>query len=131
MNKNKTGKQALVLAGANGFLVVVLGAFGAHILERNISADMLEVFQTGVRYHMFHVLALLACALLSALKNYSRFIQKAVWSFLAGIILFSGSLYLLAVTGMTWLGMITPLGGLAFLAGWGLLIYEAVSLNDE
>jgi uncharacterized membrane protein YgdD (TMEM256/DUF423 family) len=122
-------RQALSLAVINGFLVVTFGAFGAHVLEEKISADMLDVFNTGVQYHMFHVVALIATALLGVVSEKAG---KLFWCnalFLAGIILFSGSLYVLALTGITWLGMITPVGGVAFLGGWVLLFIEITSVR--
>lgn len=128
---SKESRQALLLAAANGFLVVGLGAFGAHILKQRIDQDMLEVFDTGVRYHMFHTLALLAVALLGMIRGSSRILVLSVWLFFAGIVLFSGSLYLLAITGVSKLGIITPLGGVAFLAGWALLFYAAVSAKHD
>lgn len=120
-----------MLAAANGFVVVALGAFGAHLLEGIISSDMLAVFNTGIRYHMFHVAGLIAVALLAALSGGSARLGYCPWLFLTGIVLFCGSLYLLALTGMSALGMITPLGGVAFLCGWALLCYEGISaLHD-
>lgn len=96
------------------FLAVSLGAFAAHGLKARLSPEMLAVFETGVRYHAYHALGLI---LLGAVRGP----DKAGWCFLGGIALFSGSLYLLAATGVRKLGMITPLGGLLFLAGWALL----------
>jgi uncharacterized membrane protein YgdD (TMEM256/DUF423 family) len=94
-------------------LDVALGAFGAHALKSRLSPEMLAVFETGVRYQAYHALGLLALAAL-------RGPDKAGWCFVGGIVLFSGSLYLLALTGERRLGMVTPLGGLLFLAGWAL-----------
>jgi len=107
-----------------GFVGVGLGAFGAHGLRGRLSPEMLAVFETGVRYHMYHALALLAVAW--AVTRWSGALtQWAGWLFLAGTVLFSGSLYLLALTGIRWLGAITPLGGVAFLAGWLCLLLAA------
>ncbi len=105
------------LAGVTG---VGLGAFGAHGLRTRLSPDMLAVFETGVRYHMYHALALMATAALMG-RHSQTLLAAAGWFFTAGIILFSGSLYLLALTGMTALGIVTPIGGVAFLLGWGCL----------
>ncbi|HET7321773.1 MAG TPA: DUF423 domain-containing protein [Longimicrobiaceae bacterium] len=105
------------------FLAVAAGAFGAHALRARVPADLLAVYETGARYQMYHALALLAVAW--ALTRWPG--SPAVWAgwlFVAGIVLFSGSLYLLAITGVRWLGAITPLGGLAFLAGWLLLAWS-------
>ncbi len=104
---------------------VALGAFGAHGLKTRVAPDLLAVFETGVRYHMYHALALLAVAWASS-RSGSPLVGAAGWAFLLGILLFSGSLYLLVFTGTRWLGAITPLGGLAFLVGWGLLAVGAL-----
>ena len=109
------------LAGALG---VALGAFGAHGLKASVSDDMLKVFETGVRYHMYHALALLAVGL-AAQRWPGSWIQAAGWLFVVGIVLFSGSLYLMTFTGIRWLGAITPLGGLAFILGWVALALSA------
>jgi uncharacterized membrane protein YgdD (TMEM256/DUF423 family) len=111
----------LSYAAINGFVVVALGAFGAHALEARLDADMLAIFQTGVQYQMFHVIGLVAVHVLMAGGTAVRGAALAGYLFLAGIVLFSGSLYLLALTGITALGIITPLGGLCFLAAWGQL----------
>jgi uncharacterized membrane protein YgdD (TMEM256/DUF423 family) len=111
-------------AGVAGFLGVALGAFGAHALKTRVSPDLLAVFETGVRYQMYHVFALLAAAWAWA-RWPSRKFAIAGGLFIAGIVIFSGSLYLLALTGVRWLGAITPLGGLAFLAGWLCLAWGA------
>ncbi len=113
--------RVLVLAAINGFLVVLLGAFGAHGLETFLSPARIETWQTGVQYHMFHTLALLGTGLLIEHGGRAKILYGSAQMFLAGNILFSGSLYLLAVTGTGWLGMITPAGGLAYLGGWWLL----------
>ena len=99
------------------FLAVAAGAFGAHAIRSRLSPDLLEVFETAARYHFFHALGLMVTAF-AADRWPGPAIQLAGWLFLAGIVLFSGSLYLLSLTGLRWLGAITPFGGLAFLAGW-------------
>ena len=107
-----------------GFVGVALGAFGAHGLRGRLSPEMLAVFETGVRYQMYHAIALLVlAALMSRWDGWA--VQVAGWSFTAGILLFSGSLYALALTGVTTLGAITPIGGVAFLVGWAALAYAA------
>lgn len=113
--------RVLVLAAINGFLVVLLGAFGAHGLEAILSPGGLDTWQTAVQYHMFHTLALLGTGLLIEHGVRTKILYGSAQLFLAGILLFCGSLYLLAVTGIGWLGMITPAGGLAFLGGWWLV----------
>jgi uncharacterized membrane protein YgdD (TMEM256/DUF423 family) len=110
----------ITLAALSGCLAVALGAFGAHALRDRLSPDALQVFQTGVSYQMYHALALLAVGILLARFSTqgSAWLSAAGWLFAAGSLLFSGSLYLLALSGTTWLGAITPLGGVAFLLGW-------------
>jgi len=110
----------LLIGGVLGFLGVALGAFGAHGLRGRLSPDMLAVFETAVRYHMYHTLALLLTGLMMARLGGWLF-AAAGWCFVGGIVLFSGSLYALALSGVTVLGAITPIGGLAFLAGWAAL----------
>jgi uncharacterized membrane protein YgdD (TMEM256/DUF423 family) len=117
----------LLVGAVLGFLGVALGAFGAHGLRARLSPEMLAVFETGVRYHMYHALALVVTSLLMA-RMTGWLVAAAGWSFVAGILLFSGSLYALAISGVTMLGAITPLGGLAFLAGWAFLAVAAASL---
>lgn len=103
---------------------VAAGAFGAHGLMGSLSADALDVFETAARYQMYHALALIG---LAALEGRAGWSAPAVtgWLFAAGILIFSGSLYLLAVTGIRVLGAITPIGGVCFLVAWGLLLYTA------
>jgi uncharacterized membrane protein YgdD (TMEM256/DUF423 family) len=113
----------LVLAATNGFLAVALGAFAAHGLKSMLGPDLLATFQTGVQYHMYHALAMLAVAILVAQFPAQAGLRIAAYLFLAGILIFSGSLYVLALTGMRWLGAITPIGGVAFLAGWATLAW--------
>ena len=118
-------KTFLLLGAVAAFLAVILGAFGAHALRGRLSPEMLAVFQTGVQYHVYHALALiLVSAIMGRMSGW--LIQTAGWCFVAGIVLFSGSLYLLATTGVTVLGPITPIGGLAFLIGWACLAFAAI-----
>ena len=105
-------------------LGVAAGAFGAHGLKARVGPEMLAVFETGVRYHLIHALALLAVAWAST-RWPSAAIRAAGWLFVAGIVVFSGSLYVLALTGMRALGAITPFGGAAFILGWLLLAWGA------
>lgn len=115
--------QAVVFRlGALGMLLAVaLGAFGAHALRGRLGEDLLAVFETGVRYQAYHALALLALAALEPQLS-PRPAAAAAWCFALGILLFSGSLYALALTGVRRLGMVTPMGGLLFLAGWTCLV---------
>ncbi|MCL6599198.1 MAG: DUF423 domain-containing protein [Alicyclobacillus macrosporangiidus] len=112
----------IVAGGIFGFLAVALGAFAAHALKQRLSPDRLDVFQTGVHYQATHALALLLVAALAAVLGGSSLLVWAGWLFVAGIILFSGSLYALTLTGVGALGAITPVGGLCFLAGWLMVV---------
>ncbi len=114
----------LVLAGINGLIAVSLGAFAAHGLKSMLGPDLLATFQTGVQYHMYHSLALLAVGILVLQFPAQTGLRIAGFLFLAGIVIFSGSLYVLALSGIRWLGAITPIGGVAFLAGWALLAWS-------
>jgi uncharacterized membrane protein YgdD (TMEM256/DUF423 family) len=113
------------LGAGFAFLGVMLGAFGAHALRGKLEPRMLEVFETGVRYQMYHAFALMITAwVISQWPN--GVAQIAGWLFVAGIVIFSGSLYGLTLTGMRGLGAVTPLGGLMFLAGWLCLVWVAI-----
>ena len=117
----------LLIGSLVGFLGVAAGAFGAHGLRSRLSPDMLAVFETAVRYQMYHVVALLITAAVMARVGDARLLAIAGWSFITGVVLFSGSLYALALTGISGLGAITPLGGLAFLVGWACLAVFAAA----
>ena len=112
-----TGRSALVLASLLLFLAVALGAFGAHALKSRLTPDLQAVWQTAVQYHAWHALALLAIGVLLLVRPDAR-VGLAAWLFVAGIVLFSGSLYAMVLTGARGLGAVTPFGGVAFLAGW-------------
>ncbi len=107
---------------------VVLGAFAAHALKTRIEPQALAIFEVAVRYQMYHALALVAIGMLSA-RHPDRRLDWSGALFVAGTVLFSGSLYLLSLTGVKWLGAITPFGGVAFLAGWGCLTAAALKLR--
>lgn len=109
------------LGSINALIAVMLGAFGAHGLKSRLSTDMLEIFQTGVQYHFYHALGLLAVGVIAYHLPDSGLLKWSGWLMLTGIIIFSGSLYILSTTGITWLGAITPIGGTAFIAAWILL----------
>ena len=113
----------MTIGAVSAFVAVALGAFGAHALRGRVPADLLDVFETGVRYEMYHALALLAVGLVLARFSTAggTWLTGAGWLFLAGTVLFSGSLYLLALSGVRVLGAITPIGGFAFLLGWAAL----------
>mgnify|MGYP001572778802 CR=1 FL=1 len=116
----------LLAATLSGFLSVALGAFGAHALKARLTPDLLTVWHTAVQYQFYHVFALLAVALLminGATEN--TVLKIAGVAFMVGMLTFSGSLYLLCLSGTRWLGAITPLGGVAFLIGWAAMIWYA------
>ena len=118
----------LAIAAINGGLAVASGAFAAHGLQGRLDAQALQTFETGARYHMYHALAigLAALAMRDAAAGPAT---SAAGFFLAGILLFSGSLYLLALTGARLFGLVTPFGGVCFLIGWGLLVFAATRLK--
>ena len=113
------------LGAASAFIAVALGAFAAHGLKARLGADLLATFETGVRYQMFHALGLLAVAW-ACTRWPGALVQASGWLFVAGTVLFSGSLYALALSGVRGLGLITPFGGLAFLAGWLCLAWAVI-----
>lgn len=118
-------KTLLALGAVLSFLAVAMGAFGAHALKGQITPDLLPAYQTAAQYHAIHALALLLVGVLA--RDYpGPLVSLAGIAFLAGILLFSGSLYLLAITGIRWLGAITPIGGIAFLLGWGSLAWAMI-----
>jgi uncharacterized membrane protein YgdD (TMEM256/DUF423 family) len=119
----------LAAGAASAGIAVAAGAFGAHALRARVPAEGLVTFETGARYQMYHALALLAVAWLTA-RGPAPSAQAAGWLFLAGTLLFSGSLYLLTLTGARWLGAVTPLGGMAFLGGWVLLAWSAATARS-
>ena len=118
-----------VLACLFGLTAVAAGAFGAHALKDRLPADLLAVFETGARYQMVHALALLFAAGVGGAGG-ARAARAAGWLFVAGMVVFSGSLYLLALTGVRAWGAVTPLGGVAFLAGWALLAWAVARPSD-
>jgi uncharacterized membrane protein YgdD (TMEM256/DUF423 family) len=117
----------LLIGAMAGFIGVALGAFGAHALRPRLAPEMLAVFETGVRYQLYHALAIVLTSLLVARLD-GWLVRTAGWCFTAGIVLFSGSLYALAMSGVTILGAVTPFGGLALLAGWACLAIAAAAL---
>jgi uncharacterized membrane protein YgdD (TMEM256/DUF423 family) len=113
------------LGSISAGLAVALGAFGAHTLQARLTSDALSTFETGVRYQMYHGLALLAVAFAITRWPSAGLLNAAGWLFIAGTVLFSGSLYLLSLTDTRWLGAVAPLGGAAFIAGWLCLALAA------
>lgn len=123
-------RRFLLLGALSAFAAVAAGAFGAHALRAHLSAELLAVYETGARYQMYHALGLIGVALVSAHVP-GRLAAAAGWCFLWGTVLFSGSLYLLALTRITWLGAVTPFGGVLFLAGWACLAGAAVQFKSN
>jgi uncharacterized membrane protein YgdD (TMEM256/DUF423 family) len=118
-------KLFITMAALSGMLAVVFGAFGAHALKNRLDDYALGVFQTAVQYHFYHSLALLAVGILALSVPDSTLLKSSGWLFAAGLVVFSGSLYVLSLSGVRWLGAVTPLGGLAFIAGWACLAAAA------
>ena len=121
-------KLFLSLGALAGLLAVTFGAFGAHALRGRLDDYARGVFETAVQYHFYHALALALVGVLLLSQPATGLLKSSGWLFLIGIAVFSGSLYLLAITGIKWLGAVTPLGGLAFIAGWGCLAAAAWKL---
>ena len=118
-------RLALSFAATLLFVAVVVGAFGAHALRARLAPDLLAVYQTAVQYHFWHALGLLAVGLMYAQRPDSGALAAAAWLLVAGLLLFSGSLYALALTGVRGLGAVTPVGGVAFLAAWVAVAWAA------
>ena len=114
-------KLFITLASLSGMLAVVFGAFGAHALKGKLDDQALKVFETAVQYHFYHTFALLVVGVIALSQPQTVLLKSSGWLFVIGILVFSCSLYLLSLTGVRWLGAITPLGGLALIAGWGCL----------
>jgi uncharacterized membrane protein YgdD (TMEM256/DUF423 family) len=119
-------RKFIIIGAISAALAIGLGAFGAHAIRTSLSARMLEIYHTAVFYHLVHSLGLLAVAFVCYLQPTAGAARFAGWLMSAGIILFSGSLYLLAVTGAKWLGALTPLGGIALIVAWLLLAVAAL-----
>lgn len=119
LESGMTLRQVMVIAGALGFLAVLAGTFGAHTLRGRVEEDLMDIYEVGVRYHAYHALAILACA--GLVDRLGRGGRVAILAFALGVVVFSGSLYALALTGQRWLGAVTPFGGVALLVGWGAL----------
>lgn len=119
-------KLFLLLGSINMFLAVGLGAFGAHGLQSRLSERMFEIYQTGVQYHMIHAIGILIIAIVADRIGNPAILSWAGWAFILGIIFFSGSLYILSISGVKVLGAITPIGGVLFMVGWILLAISAV-----
>lgn len=114
-------KLFIALGSLNAALAVLLGAFGAHVLKSKLTEASLAIYQTGVHYHFYHALGLILAGIIIMQNAPSSTFRWSGWLMLTGIILFSGSLYLLSITNIRWLGAITPFGGLAFIIAWLIL----------
>ncbi len=115
---NITAKLFLLLGSANAMLAVILGAFGAHALKARLDESMLKIYHTGVEYHFYHALGLILIGTIALNIPVTAWIKSSGWMMFFGIILFSGSLYLLSILNIRWLGMITPFGGFLFIFAW-------------
>jgi len=119
----------LGIAGVLGASAVITGAFGAHALKGRLSEEMTAIYETAVQYHIYHALAVLAVTVASEKIWAGRWAAAACFAWTVGVVIFSGSLYLLALTGIRWLGAITPFGGLALITGWVFVVLAAATLR--
>lgn len=115
---NITAKLFLISGSVNAMFAVIFGAFGAHALKARLDEHLLKVFHTGVEYQFYHALGLILIGIIALNLPVNTWLKSAGWMMLSGIILFSGSLYLLSILNLRWLGMITPVGGLLFILSW-------------
>ncbi len=115
---NITAKLFLLLGSANAALAVMLGAFGAHALKARLDVSLMKAYHTGVEYHFYHALGLILVGIIAVNLSANIWLKSAGWSMFVGIILFCGSLYLLSIFNLRWLGMVTPIGGLLFIGAW-------------
>lgn len=123
-------KFFVILGSLNAGIAVILGAFGAHVLKERLAESLMTIFQTGIMYHFFHALGLFAVAFVASQLPGANLVKWSGLLMFAGIILFSGSLYLLSLTGIRWLGAITPVGGIAFIVSWVLLAVSVLYSNQ-
>ncbi|GGG75044.1 DUF423 domain-containing protein [Paenibacillus radicis (ex Gao et al. 2016)] len=124
-------KKYFAIGAFGAALAVALGAFGAHGLKEVLSERLLDIFETGVRYHMYHSLGLMLVALLADRLGESKLLRTGANLLVAGVVIFSGSLYALALSDVSVLGAITPIGGVAFLGGWGCIIAAALRSSEK
>lgn len=129
MSLSKTSRNLIIIGAISGFLSISFGAFGAHAIKQWMSADLMAIYQTAVSYQIYHSLGLILIALVYQ-QQQNTLIKTAGWLMLAGIIIFSGSLYALSLTDTRWLGAITPVGGILLLLAW-LLLGLGVSKKDK
>ncbi|MEM6486141.1 MAG: DUF423 domain-containing protein [Pseudomonadota bacterium] len=123
-------KLTLFIGATAGLLGVCLGAFGAHALRSRLDDYAMGVFETAVQYQFYHALALLAVGVLLVNQPSSLLLKSSAWLFTAGVLVFSGSLYVLSFTGIKWLGAVTPIGGIGFIGGWICLLLAALKVMD-
>jgi uncharacterized membrane protein YgdD (TMEM256/DUF423 family) len=121
-------RTVLIIGGITGLLAIMAGTFGAHGLKEHVTAELLNTFEVGVRYQMYHALAMLACA--GLMPRLGKCAPAAIICWTLGTVVFSGSLYALAITGQRWLGMVTPVGGVLMIVGWALLIAATMRAKD-
>lgn len=126
---NSSARVWLVLGSSGMFLAVAAGAFGAHILKKILSPDLMAIYETAVHYHVYHALGLLAIGLLTLWLPSSTLLRWSGGLMVLGLFLFSGSLYALSLSGVRWLGMVTPLGGIALLGAWFVLMIAVVKAD--
>lgn len=119
-------KLLIVLGSLNAAVAVILGAFGAHVLRDELSSQMFAVFSTGVQYHMYHALGILAIAMVASILHERIWLKVSAWAMIAGIILFSGSLYVLSLSGIRWFGAVAPAGGILLIGSWAVLAFGAL-----
>lgn len=124
----RTARLFLILGCIAALLAVVLGAFGAHGLKARLTPELMAAYRTGVEYQFYHALGMILIGLAAFHLPESAQLRRAGWTMLAGIVLFCGSLYLLSLTGQGWLGIITPVGGAAFIAAWALFAAAAIKI---
>ncbi len=118
---NPTAKIFLLLGSLNAMFAVMFGAFGAHALKARLGETLLKIYQTGNEYHFYHALGLILIGIIAMNLSVNIWLKASGWMMFTGIILFSGSLYLLSILDMRWLGMITPIGGILFILAWASL----------
>ena len=123
---SSTARLFLLLGSANAALAVMLGAFGAHALKARLGEHLIKVYQTGIDYHFCHALGLLLIGIIAMNIPVTHWLRVSGWSMFAGIILFCGSLYLLSVLNLRWLGMVTPVGGVLFITAWVCLFMAII-----
>ena len=126
MQGTNTASKFIAIGSVFAMLGVLLGAFGAHILKNQLTSGQISIYQTGVEYQMYHSFAILFVGLYQLQVQSSRLLHSSAIAFMIGIILFSGSLYLLSMTGIRWIGVVTPIGGMAFIIGWLCLAMATV-----